>query len=83
MKVGAAARAAGVSVQVMQTWLMLGLIRESARTSGGHRLFDQDAVRRVKLIRRLNQSGYPLRDIREIFLEGHGSSGVPGPRADR
>lgn len=70
MKIGAAAREAGVSVQVMQTWLMYGLIKETGRTGGGHRLFDRSIVERVRLIQRLNRSGYSLRDIREIFIEG-------------
>lgn len=70
MKIGAAASAAGVSVQVMQSWLMYGLIRETGRTDSGHRLFDQSVIERVRLIQRLNRSGYSLRDIREIFIEG-------------
>ena len=70
MKIGSAARAAGVSVQVMQTWLMCGLIKETGRTDGGHRLFDRSVIERVRLIQRLNRSGYSLRDIREIFIEG-------------
>jgi DNA-binding transcriptional MerR regulator len=47
------------------------------RTPTGRRLFDEKAVERIKLIKRLNQSGYPLRAIRELFMEGR--SGVKGP----
>ena len=53
----------------LQYYLMLDLIKESDRTQGGHRLFSSDLIERVKLIRRLNSSGYTLRDIREMFLK--------------
>jgi DNA-binding transcriptional MerR regulator len=33
-------------------------------------MFDTKAVDRIKLIKRLNDSGYPLRAIRELFMEG-------------
>ncbi len=63
------AKACNVSKQVIQYYLMLGLIKETQRTAGGHRRFTPDAVTRVKLIRKLNSSGYTLRDIREMFLK--------------
>ena len=31
-------------------------------------MFDDKAVERIKLIKKLNKSGYPLRAIRELFL---------------
>lgn len=69
--IGAAqlAKACNVSKQVIQYYLMLGLLKEIQRTAGGHRRFKPDVVTRVKLIRRLNKSGYTLRDIREMFLK--------------
>jgi DNA-binding transcriptional MerR regulator len=39
-------------------------------TPTGRRLFDGRAVERIALIKRLNDSGYPLRAIRELFMEG-------------
>ncbi len=69
MRISDVAKAAGLTRQVVQYYLMLGLIREKSRSGGGHRLFDQSTVRRVKLICRLNRSGYTLRDIGELFLK--------------
>jgi len=63
------AKACQVSKQVIQYYLMLGLIKETARTAGRHRLFSPDVIKSVKLIRKLNTSGYTLRDIREMFLK--------------
>jgi len=63
-----AARAAGVSRQTLQYYLMVGLVEPTRRTAAGHQFFDDKVVERIRLIKRLNDTGYPLREIREIFL---------------
>lgn len=70
MSIGQAAEKAGVSRQSLQYYLMVGLLEPTQTTSTGRRLFDQKAVDRIRLIRQLNDSGYPLRAIRELFMEG-------------
>ncbi|MCD6304592.1 MAG: MerR family transcriptional regulator [Planctomycetes bacterium] len=68
MKISAAARAAGVSTQTVEYYIMLGLVRPLRRAGRRGRLFDAGHVRRIRLIRRLNESGYTLRAIRETYL---------------
>lgn len=68
--IGAAAKKAGISRQSLQYYLMIGLLEPTETTPTGRRLFDQKAIDRIKLIRKLNDSGYPLRAIRELFLQG-------------
>jgi DNA-binding transcriptional MerR regulator len=79
MSIGQAAEKAGISRQSLQYYLMVGLLEPTQTTSSGRRLFDQEAVDRIRLIKKLNSSGYPLRAIRELFMEGRrdlkGSSG--------
>lgn len=70
MPIGEAAKKAGVSRQSLQYYLMIGLLEPSQVSPTGRRLFDAKAVERVALIKRLNDSGYPLRAIRELFMEG-------------
>ena len=70
MSIGAAAKKAGVSRQTLQYYLMVGLLEPTEVTSTGRRLFDEKSVERIRLIKKLNASGYPLRAIRELFLEG-------------
>ena len=70
--IGPAAKKAGISRQSLQYYLMVGLLEPTEVTRTGRRLFDDKCIERIKLIRRLNESGYPLRAIRELFLEGHG-----------
>ncbi len=67
---GSAAKKAGVSRQSLQYYLMVGLLEPAEITATGRRLFDEKTVERIRLIKRLNDSGYPLRAIRELFLQG-------------
>lgn len=68
--IGAAAKKAGISRQSLQYYLMVGVLEPTGVTPAGRRLFDDKGVERIKLIKRLNDSGYPLRAIRELFMEG-------------
>ena len=68
--IGKAAKKAGISRQSLQYYLMVGLLEPTEITPTGRRLFDENDIERIKLIKRLNNSGYPLRAIRELFLEG-------------
>jgi DNA-binding transcriptional MerR regulator len=68
--IGAAAKRAGVTRQSLQYYLMVGLLEPAEVTQTGRRLFDQKSIERIKLIKKLNGLGYPLRDIKEIFLQG-------------
>jgi DNA-binding transcriptional MerR regulator len=70
MSIGKAAKLANVSTQSLQYYIMVGLIKPSSISETNRRLFDDKAVERIKLIKKLNKSGYPLRAIRELFLEG-------------
>ena len=68
--IGQAAEKAGISRQSLQYYLMVGLLEPTEVTQTGRRLFDQQAIGRIRLIKKLNDSGYPLRAIRELFMEG-------------
>ena len=70
LPIGSAAKKAGISRQSLQYYLMVGLLEPTEVTDTGRRLFDQSTIERIKLIKRLNKSGYPLRAIRDLFMEG-------------
>ena len=67
MRISAAAVAAGVSKQTVEYYILIGLVRP-IRRGGRGRFFDDALVARIRLIRRLNESGYTLRAIRETYL---------------
>ncbi len=68
MRISRAARAAGVTNQTVEYYIMIGLIHPIRRPGRRERFFDRDLVKRIRLIRHLNDSGYTLRAIRETYL---------------
>ncbi|RKY25437.1 MAG: hypothetical protein DRP62_01220 [Planctomycetota bacterium] len=70
ISIGTAAKKAGISRQSLQYYLMIGLLEPTEVAPTGRRLFDEKSIERIRLIKKLNDSGYPLRAIRELFLEG-------------
>ena len=69
MSIGIAAKKAGISRQSLQYYLMVGLIEPSQTTPTGRRLFDADSIERIRLVKGLNESGYTLRAIKDLFIE--------------
>jgi len=68
MRISEAARAVGISKQTIEYYIMLGLISPIRPEGKRTRYFDRALVQRIRLIHRLNRSGYTLRDIRETYL---------------
>jgi len=52
--------------------MLVGLVEPTSRSGGRQRLFDARTIMRARMIRLLNESGYSLRDIRDIFIEQRG-----------
>jgi DNA-binding transcriptional MerR regulator len=67
LKIGELAERCGVSRDALRFYERVGLLRPPRRTPSGHRLYDQDAVQRMELIRRSQQIGLTLEDIRELL----------------
>ena len=63
-----AAEAAGVSKQSLQYYLLVGLVEPSQRSPSGRQYFDGKTIERIRLVKQLNDTGYPLREIRDIVL---------------
>jgi DNA-binding transcriptional MerR regulator len=68
MRISHAAAAGGVSPQTVEYYIMLGLVEPIRRPGKRGRFFDESHVKRIRLIRQLNQTGYTLRSIRETYL---------------
>jgi len=68
MRLAKAARAAGVSKQTVEYYILLGLIHPIRKPGHAGRFFDKALARRIRLIHQLNESGYTLRSIRETYL---------------
>ena len=69
VRLAEAAKRAGVSANQLQYYLYMGVIEPEYFSDAGQRLFGTQDIKRVRLVKELNDSGYPLREIREIFME--------------
>ena len=67
MKINEAARLAGVSERTLRYYDRIGLLRPSAMTDSGYRLYDEDALRRLQQILFFRELGFPLAQIGEIM----------------
>ncbi|MEE8143059.1 MAG: MerR family transcriptional regulator [Planctomycetota bacterium] len=68
-KPGEVLKRAGISRQVLYRYLQLELVTPAEVTETGRNLFSDSVFKQIQMIQSLNQSGYTLRDIREIFSQ--------------
>lgn len=72
--VGELAKVAGVTADTIRFYEKHGLLPEPARTGAGYRLYDRQALRRVRFIRQAQSIGFSLAEIRRILnLRGGGA----------
>jgi MerR family transcriptional regulator, copper efflux regulator len=67
MTIGAVAEAAGVNVATVRYYERRGIIAEPRRTASGYRQYDESAVARIRFIRRAQELGFSLDEIRELL----------------
>ena len=67
LTIGVLAKAAGVGVETVRFYERTGLLPEPPRTPAGYRQYPNDAVDRVKFIRRAQGLGFALREISELL----------------
>jgi len=68
VKIGAAAKETGLSVDTIRFYEKEGLLKRSSRTEGGFRLFVQSEIDALKFIRKAQELGFSLYEIRELLL---------------
>lgn len=73
-RIGELCRRTGLTVRTLHHWDHVGLLRPSARTSSGHRLYDERDVDRLYRIVALRELGLPLETIGAL-LNGGGTGG--------
>lgn len=68
VQIGEVARQTGLSIHTIRFYEREGLLREPVRSEGGYRLFDQDGIRDLKFIRKAQELGFSLTEIRELLV---------------
>jgi DNA-binding transcriptional MerR regulator len=66
MTIGALAAQTECSVPTIRYYEEIGLLPEAHRRAGGHRVYGESDLRRLTLIRRCRDFGFPIEQIREL-----------------
>jgi DNA-binding transcriptional MerR regulator len=69
MRIGDLAKKAGTTMRTIRYYEQLGLIGPVARTKGGFRLYAEDEVRKLRVIKNLQYLDTPLAQVKAFFDE--------------
>src|SRR5215212_6625308 len=58
---------AGVNLQSIRFYERMALLPKPPRTASGYRIFTPDSVRRVRFIKRAQELGFTLKEIKELL----------------
>ena len=67
LKVGDVAKQAGVNLQTIHYYERRGLLPRPPRTESNYRAYPADAVLRVRFIKRAQELGFTLKEIKELL----------------
>lgn len=81
MQIGELAERTGLSIRTLRHYDEIGLLRPSARSEGGFRLYTADDESRLLLIRRMKPLGYSLEQMGELLAVVDGLAAAPGDPA--
>jgi MerR family mercuric resistance operon transcriptional regulator len=67
LTIGRLAGEAGINLETVRYYEREGLLPKAPRSASGYRLFPTDATRRLRFIRRAQELGFSLKEIRELL----------------
>jgi MerR family copper efflux transcriptional regulator len=67
LTIGHLAREARVNLETVRYYERRGLLPKPPRSASGYRLFPSDAARQLRFIRRAQELGFSLKEIRELL----------------
>lgn len=69
--IGKVAALAGVSSDTLRYYEKESLITPASKTGAGYRLYNDEALRRIRFIKHAQHCGFTLSDIQELLLLKH------------
>lgn len=67
LTIGQVAKLADVGVETIRFYERQGLMLQPARKESGYRQFSEDAVARIRFIKRAKELGFSLKEVRELL----------------
>jgi MerR family mercuric resistance operon transcriptional regulator len=66
--IGEVARRTGLSIHAIRFYESQRILREPARTESGYRVYSAEAVEDLKFVRKTQELGFSLKEIRELLV---------------
>ena len=67
LQIGQVAERTGLSLRTIRFYEENGLVPPTERTTGGFRLYGEDAVSRLEVIKRMKPLGFSLEEMRDLL----------------
>lgn len=67
MKIGSLAKQAKVNIQTVRYYERIGILKATMRRNSGYRVYDHDSLKRLLFIKRAQELGFALDDIRDLL----------------
>ena len=67
-KIGWVAKETGLSIDTIRFYEKEGLVKRSGRTEGGFRLFGPSQIQDLRFVRKSQELGFSLQEIRELLI---------------
>ncbi len=67
-RIGQVAQETGISIDTIRFYEKQGLLKRSPRTEGGFRLFGLSDIETLKFVRKAQELGFSLNEIRELLI---------------
>lgn len=77
LRAGQVAAAAGVNLQTLRYYERCGLLHEPDRTLGGHRIYPDDAITLLRVIKTAQRLGFSLHEVADLLEAGTHRHGRP------
>jgi DNA-binding transcriptional MerR regulator len=75
MNIGSLAKEAQVNVQTLRYYERLGILKPVQRRDSGYRVYDADSLQRVRFIKRAQDLGFSLSEIKDLLSLNISSAG--------
>jgi len=72
LTIGKLAKAANVNVETIRYYQRIGMLKEPIKPVTGYRVYDSSLVNTIKFIKRSQQLGFVLAEIKELLNLGNG-----------
>ncbi len=74
LTIGGLSKGTGCNIETIRYYERIGLMPTPPRSQGGHRLYDEEHLKRLTFIRRSRELGFTLKEVRDLLRLVDGGS---------